>query len=145
MYNLGEQFTFDYNKALADKANIIQGENYRFTILSERLIRLEYSKDGLFEDRPTELVWYRNMKPVKFEKQENNRMLKIKTNYFELTYIKNKDFAGSKVNPISNLKVRLLNSDRIWYYGHPEVRNYGAPIFSLDDNKEEPKLQKSLY
>ena len=56
MYNLGEQFTFDYNKALADKANIIQGENYSFTILSERLIRLEYSKDGLFEDRPTELV-----------------------------------------------------------------------------------------
>ena len=25
MYNLGEQFTFDYSKAIANKENIIQG------------------------------------------------------------------------------------------------------------------------
>lgn len=145
MYNLGEQFMFDYSKAIANQANIIQGDNYRFTILSERLIRMEYSKDGVFEDRPTELVWFRNMEPVKFEKREDNRFLKIRTRYFELIYLKNKEFAGSKINPISNLKVSLLNTDRMWYYNHPEVRNYGAPDFSLDDCQGEPKLTKGLY
>ena len=35
---------------------------------------------------------------------------------------------------MKNLKVELLNTDRIWYYGHPEVRNYGSPSISLDDN-----------
>ena len=145
MYNLGEQFKFDYSKAKANEKNVIKGDNYRFTVLSERLIRLEYSPDGIFEDRPTELVWYRNMEPVKFETQEDKKMLKIKTKYFEVLYFKGKDFAGSKMNPIANLKVSLLNTDRYWYYNHPEVRNYGAPAFSLDDNKGEPRLIKGLY
>lgn len=145
MYNLGEQFTFDYSKAIANKENIIQGENYRFTVLSERLIRMEYSEEGFFENRPTELVWYRNMPPVKFEKSEDSKYLQIKTKYFELNYVKNKSFAGSKLNPTANLNVKLLNTDRVWYYNHPEVRNYGAPSFSLDDNVGDPKLQKSLY
>ena len=60
MYNLGEQFARDYSLALANPECVLQGEKYRFTILSESLIRIEYNKDGVFEDRPTELVWYRN-------------------------------------------------------------------------------------
>lgn len=144
MYNLGEQFNFDYNKAKSNQSNIIIGEKYRITILSERLIRLEYNPDGIFEDRPTELVWYRDMPPVYFEKKENTKILKIKTKYFELTYVKNKDFDGGKLNPVANLKVNLLNSDRIWYYNHPEVRNYGSLSFSLDDSKKT-QLKKGLY
>ena len=46
--NLGEQFKFDYEAAKPIKENVIQGEKYRFTILSERLIRMEYNKDGIF-------------------------------------------------------------------------------------------------
>ncbi len=145
MYNLGDQFNFDYNKAKANQENIIQGETYRFTILSERVIRMEYNRDGVFEDRPTERIWYRNMKPVHYEKQESKRILKIKTKYFELTYMKNKDFLGTKMNSTANLKVNLLNTDRFWYYKHPEIRNYGAPIFSLDNQKGEPRLAKGLY
>lgn len=36
--------------------NFIQGETYRFTLLTDRLIRLEYAQDGRFEDRQTQLV-----------------------------------------------------------------------------------------
>ena len=54
---LGEQFKFDYTKSTALEENVIQGHKYRFTVLSERLVRMEYSEDGVFEDRPTELVW----------------------------------------------------------------------------------------
>lgn len=46
---------------------------------------------------------------------------------------------------MSNLRVELLNSDKIWYYGHPEVRNYGAPGISLDDSKGKLRLKKGLY
>lgn len=145
MYQLGEQFTFDYTLALANPNNVIQGKYYRFTILSERLIRMEYNKDGLFEDRPTELVWYRNMGPVTFTKKETNRSIEITTRYFKLRYIKEKPFYGGRLNPTANLKVELLNSDRIWYYKHPEIRNYGAPGFSLDDSDGKLKLKKGLY
>lgn len=145
MYNLGEQFQVDYEKAKALGGNIIKGPKYRFTILSERLIRMEYNEDGIFEDRPTELVWYRNMEKVEYTVKQDSKFLEITTKYFRLTYAKNKSFDGGKLNSMANLKVELLNSDRIWYYGHPEVRNYGVPGFSLDDSKGKLKLKKGLY
>ena len=43
--------------------NVIVGKNYRFTILSEILIRMEYSETGVFIDDYTELV--RNRKRSK--------------------------------------------------------------------------------
>lgn len=144
MYKLGEQFSFDYEKAKPNEKNVVQGNKYRFTVLTERLIRMEYSEEGLFEDRPTELVWYRNMPRVEFKLKEDKKYLEIETKYFRLTYVKEAPFMGSKFNPMGNLKVELLNTDRIWYYGHPEVRNYGAPGMSLDDSKKL-KLKKGLY
>lgn len=145
MYQLGEQFKFDYSLSKAKPENIIQGKSYRFTVLSERLIRLEFNKEGLFEDRPTELVWYRNMESVSFTKKETKKVLEITTSYFHLRYIKEKPFSGGKLNPMRNLRIELLNSDRIWYYGHPEVRNYGAPGVSLDDYQGKLKMKKGLF
>ena len=141
---LGEQFQVDYSKAIPNNDNVITGEKFRFTVLTERLIRLEYNENGIFENRPTELVWYRNMPSVSFEKREDSRILEISTKYFKLTYRKNKPFKGTPLNSMANLKVQLLNSDRIWYYGNAEAteaRNYGAPGISLDDtNKLKLKL-----
>lgn len=133
------------NMALANQANIIKGEKYRFTILTDRLIRMEYSEDGIFEDRITSLVLNRNMPVVKYEMEDRDNLLLIRTKYFVLTYQKNKPFKGNNINQMSNLRVELRNSNRIWYYGHPEARNYGAPNFSIDDNNGKLTLSKGLY
>ena len=66
---IGEQFHVDYSKAIPNNANVITGEKFRFTVLTERLIRLEYNENGIFENRPTELVLYRDMPSVSFEKK----------------------------------------------------------------------------
>ncbi len=145
MYNLGEEFKIDYALALANPKNIIKGNKYRFTVLSNSLIRLEYSEDGNFTDAPTRLAWYRNMEPVRYTYNENDKMLEIKTNYFRLVYHKDKPFFGGKLNPIANLKVEVLNSSRVWYYGHPEARNFGAPGISLENSDNKIKLKKGLY
>ena len=145
MYKLGEQFEVDYEKAKAEGKNIIAGSNYRFTIITERLIRLEFNKDGVFEDRPTELAWNRNLGEVKFTKKEDKKYLEIKTKYFVLTYLKEEDFRGGKFNPMANLKVELLNTNRFWYYGQPEARNYGAPGIELTGKDGKVKFKKGLY
>ncbi len=145
MYQLGQHFEKDMEKAVANKENVIEGKSYRFTVLTDNLIRLEYNKNGVFQDKPTELVWYRNMEKVPFEKKESPTLLEIKTKYFKLTYVKEKPFIGTKMNPIAHLKVELLNTDRIWYYGHPEARNFGTPGFSLDKTEGKLKLSKGLY
>lgn len=145
MYNLGEQFAFDYDLAKALNENVVQGGKYRFTILTERLIRIEYNEYGEFLDKPTELVWFRNMPKVSYIKKESDTILELTTSYFKLTYLKEKPFIGSKINPVSNLKIELLSNNKQWYYGHPEVRNYGFPSMSLDENNGKIKVKRSLY
>lgn len=44
--------------ALSD--NMIIGEKYRITLLTEALVRLEYCEDGVFEDRATQTVLFRD-------------------------------------------------------------------------------------
>ena len=41
MYNLGEQFKINIQRGVAKEKNILKGRTYRFTVLTERLIRLE--------------------------------------------------------------------------------------------------------
>lgn len=143
--NIGEQFVFDHTSAASNPENIVQGQKYRFTILSERVIRMEYNEEGIFEDRPTTLIWHRNMDPVPFSKKETHHILEITTKYFHLRYVKEKPFYGGKIGVMSNLRVSLLNSDRIWYYKHPEVRNYGTPGMSFDSYEKKFKLKKGLF
>ena len=127
MYNLGDYFKIDKKRAKANEKNIIKGEKFRFTVLTERLIRLEYNDKGTFVDDPTELVLYRDLETPKFDLIDNANFVSITTKYFKLTYIKGKSFIGGKASPANNLKVELLNTQSYWYYGHPEIRNFGIP------------------
>lgn len=145
MYKLGEQFEFDYEKALSDPKAVIKGVKYRITILSERLIRFEYHPEGLFEDRPTERVWFRNFEVPDFSIKEDRNYLEISTKYFKLFYRKESKFTASKLNPTKNLKVDLNGSDRYWYFGHPEIRNLKAPGYAFDENKGQLSMEKGLY
>jgi len=149
MYNLGEQFKVGKN-SVANSKSIIKGDKYRITVLTERLLRLEYSEKGIFEDRATEHVFNRKLDIPKFEVMEDARMITIVTDYLKLYYIKNEPFKGNKVSPAGNLRVEFLENidpnkpNRYWYYGMPEIKNYGAPGFELMENKKV-KFDKSLY
>ena len=141
MYDLGEQFKFDLNKSMANSECVFKGNKYRITILTERVVRLEYNENGIFNDYPTELIWYRKFNKPEFTVSQTNTILKITTKYFELTYKKEKNFNGGKVTPTANLKIELYNTDKVCYYNHPEARNYGANSYSINDKT----FVKGLY
>lgn len=145
MYNLGEHFKVDYNKAKANEKNIFKGEKYRITVLTERLIRLEYHPNGIFEDRPTKIVEKRDFPKAEFRYHDEAGILQIATKYFRMTYVKERPFSGPKFNATANLRIELLNTDRIWYYKHPEVRNYKAPGLTTDMTDGKVKFSKGLY
>ncbi len=44
---------------IADPAAVVTAGNMRFTVLTSRLLRLEYSPTGAFEDRPSQAFWFR--------------------------------------------------------------------------------------
>ena len=145
MAKLQEHFQMDYKKILPPVNSIIKGKKFRITILSELLVRLEYSETGEFEDRPTELVMSRKFPSVKFEAKDDNTYLTISTSYFNLFYRKEMPFESSKMSPDANLKIELTNTDKVWYYKHPEVRNFGGTAFSLDGANGKAKYAKGLY
>lgn len=144
MYNLGEQFKFNLDKAKTNPKSIVRGDKYRFSILTESLIRLEYSSDSKFNDLPTEIIWYRNFESPNFEIIDENGQIQIKTNVFTLIYNKDKPFYGGRINAANNLKVTCNINNKTWYYTYPEVRNYFAPSYKLEEEKSGHGM-KSLF
>ncbi len=55
---------------IANPEAIVTAKNVRFTVLADRLIRMEYSKENSFEDRPTQAFWHRGTTCSAF--QENH-------------------------------------------------------------------------
>lgn len=135
----------DYDSAISLKDTMLIGSKYRITILSDILVRLEYSETGSFENRPTELIKHRNFGVPKFTKKEDEKFLILSTSYFKLEYEKEKPFEGSKVNPEQYLKISLHNSGKIWYFNHPEARNFKGTGYSLDNADGNPTYGKGLY
>ena len=148
MYPLGKQFEVDSSKAKCDKKAVVQGSNFRISVISERIIRLEYSPQGQFLDKPTQLVKKRNIGLPDFSVRQDANVVEISTKYFALNYIKGQPFLGPKVDPMKNLKITLLSRDRDrckdWYVGHPEARNLLGNSVGVDVNIPW-NLQKGLY
>ena len=51
---------------LADPKNVVKGDKYRITVLTEHLLRLEYSEDGEFIDAASQTVVNRDFPAVEF-------------------------------------------------------------------------------
>lgn len=130
---------------ISNNEAIFLGNNYRITILTERLLRLEYHPNGIFYDNRTQWVSFRNFPKPDFEVNQDEKYLVIKTKYFTLSYTKGKNFDGGKLVPSANLKIDLNGTERSWFYKHPEVKNYKGLMISLDGSENDLKLHNGLY
>ncbi len=139
MSNISSYFVKESQKLIAPNKNIVKGSTYRFTVLTPRLIRIEYNKNGHFEDRATSLVVSRNLGDCLFTVTGDELSLNIVTEYFTLKYIKEKPISNN------NIRITINGTDKEWYPGHKEVRNIGSISYSLDDLDNNLKLDKGLY
>ncbi len=140
MYNLGEHFiNKSKDKLEANPSCIFKGNNYRITVLTERLIRLEYDSSGVFNNYETSIIKNRYFDMPDFNKKEDESLLVIETRYFSLTYVK-----GSMFNS-RTLTAKYNDSNIGWYYGNKEVRNFKSTSVSLDYQKDKPNLLNGLF
>lgn len=111
--------------------NIVKGSTYRFTLLTDQLIRLEYSSGGTFEDRKTQLVANRKFDDVDYEvfKNRDGHLIEIETKYFHLYYDGGK-FDASNLHIDAKYQYTLHESR--WYYGEKATGNLGGTIPTLD-------------
>ena len=145
MYDFGETYHYNIADLISKEGAIIRGEKYRFTILTERLIRLEYSPTSTFNDYKTELVSFRDFDVPKFTRKEDENFLEIETEYFKVSYNKECDLKGAAFNPSKNFKLDLKATGYSWYYGITEAKNYfGSNVSAEAKNFEKPE-NKGLY
>ena len=118
----------------ANKNCIVQGDKYRFTLLSDRLIRYEWAPDGKFEDRASTFAINRSFHPPKFSVKEKDDGLEIITDHFHLDYDR-KYFSPSGLSASFSAKVTLWGAQ--WRYGEEEEEkqkgNLGGTARTLDE------------
>ncbi len=71
---------------MANESFVVQGDKYRITVLTEQLLRLEYSEDGIFEDRATRLAFNRSFDTPEFETYFEDGILHVVTKHLHLRY-----------------------------------------------------------
>ncbi len=113
----------------AYKENEVQGKNYRITVLTDRLIRLEYSPDGIFEDRATQTVFHRDFTRCDFTLTQKSDGIELKTRFLRLTY-NEKEFSASGL--CIQLEGNLTDYQSVWRYGQP-VSDLGGTARTLDE------------
>ncbi len=140
MYKLGDQFTNNYvSNLVSEPGAIIKSNCFRITILTERLVRLEYSGNGIFNNYETSVVKNRKFRVPDYTKQEDDNILKIDTRYFTLTYYKNTSFNSRTI------KAKCKGNSEEWYYSQKEVKNFNSCAMSLDNTTKLPELEKGLF
>lgn len=139
MYNLGPQFHLNQDNLRVNERCIFIGPKYRIEVLTERLIRLEYSEQGKFVDSASALVINRNFERPLFEVKEDQAYIYINTKYINLKYMKNSRFSEK------SLFATIMYSKKEWFYTQKEVKNYGGTTISLDNTLKMPNLDKGLF
>lgn len=120
----------------ADAASIVGGSaqsvNYRFTILTDGLIRYEWAHDGVFEDRASTFAIFRKLAVPKFRVVENvDGMggLEIVTERMRLSYDgKRFSMNGLKVDVLGNVS----DWHSTWRFGM-EIGDLGGTARTLDE------------
>ena len=123
-----------------DGAAVVTFGNARFTVLTDRLIRMEWAENGRFEDRATLGIVNRRLPVPAFEYNIKGKKLSLSTGKLTLTYKDNGKFDGK------NLSVHfLMPGDKAgkmsgeWHPGKEDKGNLLGTARTLDrcGNRED--------
>jgi hypothetical protein len=126
---------------IASSESIITLGNVRFTVLTSRLIRLEYSMDGTFEDRPSQPFWFRKQPVPAIRRTVSERMIEIETGDLLLRYRPSR-WGFTRWT----LSITLKGTDVTWRYGDSSRRagNLKGTARTLDGDFGNTRLEDGL-
>ena len=98
----------------------------RFSVITENLIRLEWSEKEIFEDGETLFALNRNHNGCSVSVEETENMIRIQTEIFTLFYQENGESGFSSRN------LYAVFGEKIWYFGMKNTENLGGALATLD-------------
>ncbi len=118
----------DLNEPKADSSAEVVAGNARFTVLTSRLVRMEWSEDGKFEDNATLTFVNRRMPVPEFKVSRSKSKIVIRTSDLTLTYKPDGKFTAE------NLKVEFLLGGKkvLWTPGVEDDQNLMGTTRTLD-------------
>ena len=137
--SMSKPYAFKINP-IARQSAIVAGEKYRFTVLTDRLIRVEYQEDGRFVDEPTQRVICRDFPETPYRVIEKENSLEIITEHLHVYYDK-KEFTHDGL--CIELKRGFHPFGSAWNYGDP-IKDLRGTARTLDEADGEIPLESGL-
>ena len=103
------------NHPVCDPKAEVKGKHYRITVLTPSLLRLEYSPDGVFEDRATQMVLNRDFPVPEFTVSWKGSILRLSTENLHLQYDTSRPFSKSSL--FIKVQGNLSMYHSIWRFG----------------------------
>jgi hypothetical protein len=132
------QFQLEFEPA-ADPLAVVTLPDVRFSVLTARLLRLEYSPSGQFEDHPSQVFWRRRLPVPSFTVSRAGSGLEIQTPSLRLSY------TPSLASPASvggagasngftrqTLSIEVLATGHTWHFGERDPGNLRGTARTLD-------------
>ncbi|MCC7352218.1 MAG: DUF5110 domain-containing protein [Anaerolineae bacterium] len=132
------QFRLSFDP-VADPAAVVTGSSARFTVLTSRLLRLEYSPTGQFEDRASQAFWYRRQPVPSFQVAQSQDEIEITTEHLRLRY---RMAAGGFTK--DSLSIELKETGTVWRYGDVDPDNLLGTTRTLDQASGRTRLEPGL-
>lgn len=123
---------------LANPKAVVTAGKARFTVLTSRLVRMEWSEDGRFEDRATLGIVNRRMPVPAFKVSRSGGKVTIKTDGMTLTYKGDGPFDGKNLEVSFNMpagkdkKGRPVTKKAVWRPGMDDSGNLLGTTRTLD-------------
>lgn len=123
----GGRYNFPSDPVADPKAVVTggRGSKYRFTVLTDKLLRYEWSDDGGFEDRASTFAICRRFEVPSFRVIDAKDQLEIITDYFHVVYDK-KEFTPE------GLSVVVPVGNDTWRYDEKNFGDLGGTARTLD-------------
>ena len=118
---------------LAEEQAVVTSGSARFTILTPRLIRIQYSTNKLFEDRSTFAVVNRKLPVPAFTCETEDGYLIIRTDSLTLRYkVGNRINRQHKNSTILSITFQMNGRQILWYPGKDDALNLLGTQRTLD-------------
>ncbi|HSD85132.1 MAG TPA: TIM-barrel domain-containing protein [Anaerolineae bacterium] len=136
---LSDHFKLDVQPIAAEAASVT-APHARFTLLTSRLLRLEYSPIDHFEDRASQVFWYRAQPVPAFEVERTADRVVITTADLRLTYrFTTQGFTRE------TLSIEVKATSKTWKYGdRGEWKNLRGTARTLDGVNGTLWLERGL-
>jgi alpha-glucosidase (family GH31 glycosyl hydrolase) len=119
---------------------VVQGDQWRITVLTPGLVRLEWADDGVFEDRASTFALNRDLPVPDFDVIEGEAALELVTERLRLTYDR---WPFTPAGLSIQVRGNVSNYRSVWRYGEP-ARDLGGTTRTLDEVDGRTELEPGV-